>query len=169
MLRHLLDIAAFNLGHRQITKAVVAVPAKFDAAQRRATAEAYKQAGLKVMRVIEEPTAAAVAYGLDKKKNVDYILVYDFGGGTLDVSLLFVNEESVQVKWRVRVRVRVSWVRPFFKSPKPTSPKPYPNASGDRHTRRRPFGWRRLRPLPGGHPGRAGGREGGAAVGRRWR
>ena len=97
MLRHLLDIAAFNLRHRQISKAVVAVPAKFDAAQRIATAAAYKQAGLKVMRVIEEPTAAAVAYGLDKKKNVDYILVYDFGGGTLDVSLLFVNKENVQV------------------------------------------------------------------------
>lgn len=97
ILRHLLDIAEFNLGHRQIRKAVMAVPAKFDSDQRKATADAYKQAGLKVMRVIEEPTAAALAYGLDKKKNVDYILVYDFGGGTLDVSLLFVNEESVQV------------------------------------------------------------------------
>jgi molecular chaperone DnaK (HSP70) len=97
ILRHLLDVAAFNMGHRQVRKAVMAVPAKFDAEQRMATAEAYKQAGLKVMRVIEEPTAAALAYGLDKKENVDYILVYDFGGGTLDVSLLFVNKESVQV------------------------------------------------------------------------
>uniref|UniRef100_A0A7S2H244 Uncharacterized protein n=1 Tax=Octactis speculum TaxID=3111310 RepID=A0A7S2H244_9STRA len=97
VLRHLLDIAYFNLGHRQITKAVVAVPAKFDTQQRRATIAAYTQANLKVVRIIEEPTAAAVAYGLDKKPDVNYILVYDFGGGTLDVSLLFVNKESVQV------------------------------------------------------------------------
>ena len=97
ILRHLLDVAAFNLGHRQVRKAVMAVPAKFDSQQRMATGEAYKRAGLKVMRVIDEPTAAALAYGLDKKKDVDYILVYDFGGGTLDVSLLFVNKESVQV------------------------------------------------------------------------
>jgi len=97
VLRRLLDMAALRLGHRQISKAVMAVPAKFNAEQRRATVEAYKQAGLRVMRIIEEPTAAALAYGLDKKPNVDYILVYDFGGGTLDVSLLFVNKESVQV------------------------------------------------------------------------
>mmetsp|Transcript_30564 Transcript_30564/g.68531 ORF Transcript_30564/g.68531 Transcript_30564/m.68531 type:complete len:534 (+) Transcript_30564:198-1799(+) len=97
VLKHLLDIAELNLGHRQVSKAVMAVPAKFNAEQRRATAEAFKQAGLRVMRIIEEPTAAALAYGLDKKKNVEYILVYDFGGGTLDVSLLFVNKESVQV------------------------------------------------------------------------
>jgi molecular chaperone DnaK (HSP70) len=53
----------------------MAVPAKFDAQQRRATYEAYKQAGISVNRIIEEPTAAALAYGLDKKPNVDYILV----------------------------------------------------------------------------------------------
>lgn len=97
ILRHLLDIAAYNLGHRQVSKVVMAVPAKFDDSQRRATAAAFKEAGLKIMRVIEEPTAAALAYGLDSKPNVHYILVYDFGGGTLDVSLLFVNKESVQV------------------------------------------------------------------------
>ena len=97
ILRHLLDIAAYNLGHRQVSKVVMAVPAKFNDAQRRATAQAFKEAGLKIMRVIEEPTAAALAYGLDSKPNVHYILVYYFGGGTLDVSLLFVNKESVQV------------------------------------------------------------------------
>lgn len=57
----------------------------------------YKQAGLKVMRIVEEPTAAAVAYRLHKKDNVHHILVYDFGGGTLDVSLLYVSQGSVQV------------------------------------------------------------------------
>jgi len=97
VLRHLLSIAQASLGHSQLSKAVMAVPAKFTARQRSATAEAFKQAGLRVMRIIEEPTAAALAYGLDKKPNVEYILVYDFGGGTLDVSLLFVNKESVQV------------------------------------------------------------------------
>jgi len=97
ILNYLLDIAEENLGHRQVSKAVMAVPAKFNSAQRIATYEAFKQAGLSVNRIIEEPTAAALAYGLDKKPNVDYILVYDIGGGTLDVSLLFVNKESVQV------------------------------------------------------------------------
>lgn len=84
--------------HTQITKAVIAVPAKFDARQKRATGEAYKRAGLKVMRVLEEPTAAALAYGLHKKPNVHHILVYDFGGGTLDVSLLYVHNGFVTVE-----------------------------------------------------------------------
>ena len=96
-MKRLLDIAELNLGHRNVNKAVMAVPALFNSAQRQATVEAFKQAGLRVMRIIDEPTAAALAYGLDKKPNVNYILVYDFGGGTLDVSLLFVNKESVQV------------------------------------------------------------------------
>ena len=62
-----------------------------------ATGAAFNMAGLKVVRVIEEPTAAAVAYHLHKKSNIHHILVYDFGGGTLDVSLLYVSKGSVQV------------------------------------------------------------------------
>jgi molecular chaperone DnaK (HSP70) len=85
------------LGHSQVKKAVMAVPAKFTSIQREATASAFKAAGLKVVRVIEEPTAAAVAYKLHKKSNIKHILVYDFGGGTLDVSILYVSRGSVQV------------------------------------------------------------------------
>eukprot|EP00968_Pinguiococcus_pyrenoidosus_P005108 scaffold330_cov246-Pinguiococcus_pyrenoidosus.AAC.16 len=81
----------------QVNQAVIAVPADFGPRQRKATARAFKMAGLKVARVLEEPTAAALAYDLHRKENVNYILVYDFGGGTLDVSILFVNEGSVQV------------------------------------------------------------------------
>lgn len=98
MLKFLLEVTAQYLGHDQVNKAVIAVPAKFNSIQRQATGEAYKQAGLKVIRVIEEPTAAAVAYKLHKKSNVHHILVYDFGGGTLDVSLLYVAKGSVQVR-----------------------------------------------------------------------
>lgn len=97
MLRYLMDITADFLGHRQVTKAIIAVPAKFTSQQRQATGEAYRRAGLKVIRVLEEPTAAAVAYRLHKRKDIHHILVYDFGGGTLDVSLLFVSKGSVQV------------------------------------------------------------------------
>jgi len=97
VLKFLLKITGEYLGHNQVNKAVIAVPAKFDSQQRQATGEAYRKAGLKVMRVIEEPTAAAVAYKLHKKSNVHHILVYDFGGGTLDVSLLYVAKGSVQV------------------------------------------------------------------------
>jgi molecular chaperone DnaK (HSP70) len=97
VLLHLKQITAKYLGHTQVNKAVIAVPAKFNAQQRAATAEAYKLAGLKVIRVIEEPTAAAVAYKLHKSETVKHILVYDFGGGTLDVSLLYVSKGAVQV------------------------------------------------------------------------
>uniref|UniRef100_A0A7S0SSX6 Uncharacterized protein n=1 Tax=Chromulina nebulosa TaxID=96789 RepID=A0A7S0SSX6_9STRA len=97
VLKYLLKLTADFLGHNQVNKAVIAVPAKFDSIQRQATGDAYKRAGLKVVRVIEEPTAAAVAYKLHKKSNINHILVYDFGGGTLDVSLLFVSKGSVQV------------------------------------------------------------------------
>lgn len=97
VLKHLLEITASFLGHRQVRNAVIAVPAKFDSVQRQATGAAFKAAGLKIVRVLEEPTAAAVAYKLHKKKNIHHILVYDFGGGTLDVSLLYVSKGSVQV------------------------------------------------------------------------
>ena len=85
------------LGHSQVNKAVIAVPAEFNHRQRKATAKAFEAAGLKVVRVLEEPTAAAVAYGLHRDPSVHHVLVVDLGGGTLDVSLLFVNEGSVQV------------------------------------------------------------------------
>ena len=68
------------------------MPAKFTARQRQDTAKAFTDAGIKVTRILEEPAAAALAYGLHKKEGVEYILVYDFGGGTLDVSLLHVTE-----------------------------------------------------------------------------
>ena len=97
VLKHLLLKTAAFLGHSQVNKAVIAVPAKFNALQRQATAAAFKAAGLKVVRVLEEPTAAAVAYNLHKNSSIHHILVYDFGGGTLDVSLLFVSNGSVQV------------------------------------------------------------------------
>ena len=97
VLKHLLKVTASFLGHSQVNKAVIAVPAKFNSLQREATAAAFKAAGLKVVRVLEEPTAAAVAYDLHKNSSIHHILVYDFGGGTLDVSLLFVANGSVQV------------------------------------------------------------------------
>lgn len=97
VLKALLKITASFLGHNQVNKAVIAVPAKFNSQQRIATGEAYKKAGLKVVRVLEEPTAAAIAYKLHKKQSIHHILVYDFGGGTLDVSLLYVSKGSVQV------------------------------------------------------------------------
>lgn len=79
-----------------VTKAVITVPAYFNDSQRQATKDAGKIAGLEVMRIINEPTAAALAYGLDKKEN-ETILVFDLGGGTFDVSLLEVGEGVVEV------------------------------------------------------------------------
>jgi molecular chaperone DnaK len=80
-----------------VTKAVITVPAYFNDSQRQATKDAGKIAGLEVMRIINEPTAAALAYGLDKKEN-ETILVFDLGGGTFDVSLLDVGDGVVEVK-----------------------------------------------------------------------
>ena len=80
-----------------ITKAVITVPAYFNDSQRQATKDAGKIAGLEVARIINEPTAAALAYGMDKKEN-ETILVFDLGGGTFDVSLLDVGEGIVEVK-----------------------------------------------------------------------
>jgi molecular chaperone DnaK len=81
-----------------VTQAVVTVPAYFDDAQRQATKEAGQVAGLEVLRIINEPTAAALAYGLDKQETEQTILVFDLGGGTFDVSLLEIGEGVVEVK-----------------------------------------------------------------------
>ena len=80
-----------------VTEAVITVPAYFTDAQRQATKDAGKIAGLEVKRIINEPTAAALAYGLDKEKNDQKILVYDLGGGTFDVSILEIGDGVIDV------------------------------------------------------------------------
>jgi molecular chaperone DnaK len=82
----------------EVTDAVITVPAYFEDAQRQATKEAGAIAGLNVLRIINEPTAAALAYGLDKGAQEQTILVFDLGGGTFDVSLLEIEEGLIQVK-----------------------------------------------------------------------
>jgi len=96
VLRKLVDDAAKYLGEK-VTDAVVTVPAYFNDAQRTATRDAGKIAGLNVLRIINEPTAAALAYGLDKKTS-ETVLVFDLGGGTFDVSILEVGEGVFEVK-----------------------------------------------------------------------
>jgi molecular chaperone DnaK (HSP70) len=97
VVHHLSQITQQFLGHDNVKAAVICVPAKFNPKQRQKTYEAFQQAGITVARLVEEPTAAALAYGLHRKEGVDYILVYDFGGGTLDVSLLHVSDGFVDV------------------------------------------------------------------------
>src|SRR6186997_528795 len=96
VLQKLKQAAEDYLG-QPVSKAVITVPAYFNDAQRQATKDAGKIAGLEVLRIVNEPTAAALAYGLDKKKN-ETIAVYDFGGGTFDISILEVGEGVVEVK-----------------------------------------------------------------------
>ncbi len=81
-----------------VTQAVITVPAYFDDAQRTATKEAGQIAGLEVLRIINEPTAAALAYGLDKEEKEHTVLVFDLGGGTFDVSVLEIGEGVFEVK-----------------------------------------------------------------------
>src|SRR4029077_12056463 len=81
-----------------VNQAVITVPAYFDDAQRQATKEAGEIAGLEVLRIINEPTAAALAYGLDKEGNDQTILVFDLGGGTFDVSVLEIGDGVFEVK-----------------------------------------------------------------------
>lgn len=95
VLRKLKEDAEKYLGE-PVTKAVITVPAYFNDAQRQATKDAGRIAGLEVLRIINEPTAASLAYGLDKKKN-QKILVWDLGGGTFDVSVLEVGDGVVEV------------------------------------------------------------------------
>src|SRR5690348_8930881 len=88
----------------KVTDAVVTVPAYFNDAQRQATKEAGEIAGLNVLRIINEPTAAALAYGLDKGKEDELILVFDLGGGTFDVSLLEVGKDPEDGFSTIQVR-----------------------------------------------------------------
>ncbi|MCU1651167.1 MAG: Chaperone protein dnaK [Pseudonocardia sp.] len=109
----------------EIVDAVITVPAYFEDAQRQATKEAGQIAGLNVLRIVNEPTAAALAYGLDKGEKEQTILVFDLGGGTFDVSLLEIGEGVVEVKatngdnhlggddWDERV---ISWLVEKFKA-----------------------------------------------------
>jgi molecular chaperone DnaK len=96
ILRKLKEAAEAYLGEK-VTQAVITVPAYFNDSQRQATKDAGKIAGLEVLRIINEPTAAALAYGLDKKKD-ETIAVYDLGGGTFDVSILEIGEGVFEVK-----------------------------------------------------------------------
>jgi molecular chaperone DnaK len=96
ILRKLAEDAGRHLGER-VTEAVITVPAYFNDAQRTATRDAGKIAGLEVLRIINEPTAAALAYGMDKRQH-ETVLVYDLGGGTFDVSVLDVGDGVVEVR-----------------------------------------------------------------------
>ncbi|MFN6111474.1 MAG: molecular chaperone DnaK [Planctomycetota bacterium] len=93
VLRKLKEAAESYLGHK-VNKAVITVPAYFNDAQRQATKDAGQIAGLEVARIINEPTAAAMAYGLDKGKKEQKIVVFDLGGGTFDVSVLELNDDD---------------------------------------------------------------------------
>lgn len=97
ILRYLVDCAETHLGEK-IEKVVITVPAYFSDSQRRATVEAGELAGLTVERIINEPTAASLDYGIDHIKDCKNILVYDFGGGTLDVTVLEMFEGVLDVK-----------------------------------------------------------------------
>src|SRR5690242_9381223 len=96
ILRKLADDAGRNLGEK-VTEVVITVPAYFNDAQRTATKDAGRIAGLEVLRIINEPTAAALAYGLDKKQN-ETVLVFDLGGGTFDVSILDIGDGVIEVR-----------------------------------------------------------------------
>lgn len=96
ILMKMKEIAEAHLGEK-VTQAVITVPAYFNDSQRQATKDAGKIAGLEVLRIINEPTAAALAYGMDKK-NSGSIVVYDLGGGTFDVSILEIGDGVFEVK-----------------------------------------------------------------------
>ncbi|KAI0042101.1 heat shock protein 70 [Auriscalpium vulgare] len=96
VLTKMKETAEAYLGNK-VTHAVVTVPAYFNDAQRQATKDAGTIAGLQVLRIINEPTAAAIAYGLDKKGGESQIIVYDLGGGTFDVSLLSIDDGVFEV------------------------------------------------------------------------
>ncbi|RYG63082.1 Hsp70 family protein, partial [bacterium] len=96
ILRKVVQEAEEALGER-VTQAVITVPAYFTEAQRHATYEAGALAGLNVLRIINEPTAAALAYGISRRGRPRNILVYDLGGGTFDVTILAIDNDSLNV------------------------------------------------------------------------
>lgn len=98
MILQKLKADAENYLNEEVTDAVITVPAYFTDAQRQATKDAGTIAGLEVLRIINEPTAAALAFGLDKQEQKQYILVFDLGGGTLDVSILQLGDGVFEVK-----------------------------------------------------------------------
>ena len=97
ILQKMKETAEAKLGEK-VTQAVITVPAYFNDAQRQATKDAGRIAGLEVLRIINEPTAAALAYGLDKKDGAKTIAVYDLGGGTFDISILEIGDGVFEVK-----------------------------------------------------------------------
>src|SRR3569623_1952131 len=113
VLRKMKKTAEDYLGE-EVPEAVITVPAYFNDAQRQATTDAGRIAGLDVKRIINEPTAAALAYGLDRKKN-ETIAVYDFGGGTFDISILEVGDGVVEVKSDNSDQLIIEWLIQEFK------------------------------------------------------
>ena len=97
ILQKMKETAEAKLGEK-VTQAVITVPAYFNDAQRQATKDAGRIAGLEVLRIINEPTAAALAYGLDRKDGAKTIAVYDLGGGTFDISILEIGDGVFEVK-----------------------------------------------------------------------
>ena len=100
ILKKLKKTAEEYLGH-EVTEAVITVPAYFNDSQRQATKDAGKIAGLEVKRIINEPTAAALAYGLDKHKGDSVVAVYDLGGGTFDISIIEISEVDGEHQFEV--------------------------------------------------------------------
>jgi len=96
VVAHIKRSIAHFVGY-EMSRAVICVPAKFSWKETKATVQAFEKAGFKVQRVLEEPTAAAIAYNLHKVTATKHVLVYDIGGGTLDTSLLYMNGRSVSV------------------------------------------------------------------------
>merc|ERR1712132_6778 len=96
VLTKMKETAENYLG-KEVKHAVITVPAYFNDAQRQATKDAGTIAGMQVLRIINEPTAAAIAYGLDKKEGEKNVLIFDLGGGTFDVSLLTIDNGVFEV------------------------------------------------------------------------
>ena len=96
IIKRLKEDAETVLAER-VCEAVITVPAYFDDAQRKATQDAGRIAGLKVLRIINEPTAAALAYGMDQLNQCQTVLVYDLGGGTFDVTIMRISDGEISV------------------------------------------------------------------------